>query len=110
LLLPGGSIGPDMFCNFYIVKNHKIAKKNSATTKAREKISTDFEFYKFFDVCLTKFENNQVLLYKISHRFQLTTKLLVGKRALSLPSIGSTLEGYSINVLQISYVYCCILL
>jgi hypothetical protein len=25
---------PDMFCNFYVVKNHKIAK-NSATTKAR---------------------------------------------------------------------------
>jgi hypothetical protein len=30
---------PDMFCNFYFVKNHKIAK-NSATTKAREKISS----------------------------------------------------------------------
>jgi hypothetical protein len=29
---------PDMFCNFYLVKNHKIAK-NSTTTKAREKIS-----------------------------------------------------------------------
>jgi hypothetical protein len=27
---------PDMFCNFYLVKNHKIAK-NSTTTKAREK-------------------------------------------------------------------------
>jgi hypothetical protein len=26
----------DMFCNFYSVKNHKIAK-NSTTTKAREK-------------------------------------------------------------------------
>jgi hypothetical protein len=32
---------PDMFCYFYLVKDHKIAK-NSATTKAREKISTDF--------------------------------------------------------------------
>jgi hypothetical protein len=30
---------PDMFCNFYFVKNHKIAK-NSTTTKAKEK-STD---------------------------------------------------------------------
>ncbi len=46
---------PDMFCNFYFVKNYKIAK-TSATTKAREKISADLEsleFYKNFDVCLT---------------------------------------------------------
>jgi hypothetical protein len=34
---------PDMFCNFYILKNHKIAG-NSATTEAREKISTYLEF------------------------------------------------------------------
>jgi hypothetical protein len=27
---------PDMFCNFYLVKNHKIAN-NSATTEAEEK-------------------------------------------------------------------------
>ncbi len=27
---------PDMFCNFYLVKSHKIAN-NSATTEAREK-------------------------------------------------------------------------
>jgi hypothetical protein len=27
---------PDMFCNFYLVKNHKIAN-NSATAEAREK-------------------------------------------------------------------------
>jgi len=69
---------PDMFCNFYLVKNHKIAK-NSTTTKAREKISADLEFlefYKFFDVCLTKFKSNHILLNKISHRFLLTTKLL----------------------------------
>jgi hypothetical protein len=26
---------PDMFCNFYLTKNHKIAK-NSTTTKAGE--------------------------------------------------------------------------
>jgi hypothetical protein len=46
------------------VKNHGIAK-NSKTTKDREKISTDLEsleFYKFFDVCLTKFKNYQILL------------------------------------------------
>jgi hypothetical protein len=46
---------PDMFCNFYLGKNHKIAK-NSTTTKAKEKISThlkSLEFYEFFYVCLT---------------------------------------------------------
>jgi hypothetical protein len=30
---------PDMFCNFYLVKNHKIAN-NSATTEATEKNAT----------------------------------------------------------------------
>jgi hypothetical protein len=66
-----------MFCNFYLVKSHKIAKK-SAT--AEEKISTDLEFLelKKIDVCLTKFENYQILLNKISHRFQVTTKLFSG--------------------------------
>jgi hypothetical protein len=29
-----------MFCNFYSVKNHKIAN-NSTTAKARENLSTD---------------------------------------------------------------------
>jgi len=33
---------PDMFCNFCLVNNHKIAK-NSTTPKAREKVSTDLE-------------------------------------------------------------------
>jgi hypothetical protein len=37
---------PDMFCNFYLVKNHKIVK-NSTTTKAKEKISTDLESLEF---------------------------------------------------------------
>ncbi len=34
----------DMFCNFYLVRNHKIAQ-NSTTTKAREKISADLESF-----------------------------------------------------------------
>jgi hypothetical protein len=58
---------PDKFCNFYLVKNHKILK-NSITTKARRKINTDLEsleFYKNFDVFLAKFKNNQILLNKI---------------------------------------------
>jgi hypothetical protein len=33
---------PDMFLNFYLVKNPKTAK-NLTTTKAIEKISTDLE-------------------------------------------------------------------
>ncbi len=36
------AVFPDMFCNFCLVKNQKIAK-NSTTTKAREKISTYLE-------------------------------------------------------------------
>jgi len=40
---------PDMFCNFCLVKIHKIAN-NSATTSAREKISTDLESLEFFGV------------------------------------------------------------
>jgi len=61
---------PDMFWNFYLVKNNKIAN-NSAITQAREEISTyleSLEFQKFFDVCLTKFENYQILLNKITCR------------------------------------------
>ncbi len=70
---------PDMFCNIYLVKSHKIAN-NSATTEAREKISTvleSVEFYNFLNICLTKFENYQILLNKISHRFIMTTKISV---------------------------------
>jgi hypothetical protein len=37
---------PDMFCNFYLVKSHKIVN-NSATNKVREKISTYLESLEF---------------------------------------------------------------
>jgi hypothetical protein len=37
---------PDMFWNFYLVKNHKIAE-NSTTTTARVKISTELESLEF---------------------------------------------------------------
>ncbi len=65
-----------MFCNFYLVKNKKIAKYLTIA-KAREKISTDLEsleFKKFFDVCLT-YIKNQILLNKISQKFPVTIKL-----------------------------------
>ncbi len=70
-----------MFDNFYIVKNPKIAK-NSTTTKAREKISTDLESLevkKFFDECLTTFKSDLIWLNTISHRSLLTTKLFIGE-------------------------------
>jgi hypothetical protein len=37
---------PDMFCNFYLVKSHKIAD-NSETIKARDKISKNLESVEF---------------------------------------------------------------
>ncbi len=75
---------PVVSCDFYLEKNHNISD-NSITSKCREKISTDLEsveFYKCFDVSLAKFENNQILLYKISHTFLVTTKLFIGQKIL----------------------------
>ncbi len=63
------------------MKNHKIAK-NSTTTQAREKISTELESLEFLNVCLTKFKNNQILYNKISHRFLLKPKLFTGRKSL----------------------------
>jgi hypothetical protein len=69
---------PDLFSNFYLVKNHKIAK-NSTTTEAREKISTDLESLELKnDVYFTKFKNNQIFLVKISHRCLLTAEIFTG--------------------------------
>jgi hypothetical protein len=62
----------DMFCNFYLVNYHEIAKKNSATPKAREKITTDLEsleFQKFFGVYLTKFKTIKFNLIKLATDF-----------------------------------------
>jgi hypothetical protein len=66
-----------MFCNFYLLKSHKIAN-NLATTEAWEKISTYTESLEIFVVCLTKFENYQILFNKISHRFLVTANLFNG--------------------------------
>ncbi len=60
-----------MFCNSYLVKNHKIAN-NSTTTKAIEKISTDSEIpriLKHFDARSAKFKGNQILLNKNGHQW-----------------------------------------
>ncbi len=74
----------DIFLNFYFVKSHKIVN-NLATTKGREKISTDLEsleLLNFFDVHLTKFEIYQILLHEIGRIFLVTNKCyLVGEAA-----------------------------
>jgi hypothetical protein len=50
-----------------------------------EKLSTcleSLESYRFFDACLTKFENYLILLKKTSHRLLVTTKLFCGGKNL----------------------------
>ncbi len=49
---------PDMFCNFYLVKNHKFCH-NSTTKEPKERISTELESFglqKIFDECLNQFK------------------------------------------------------
>jgi hypothetical protein len=70
---------PDLFQNFYFVKKYKNAN-NSTTAEAQEKSNDTFEIpriLKFFDVCFNKFKNNPILLYKISHQFLVTNKLII---------------------------------
>jgi hypothetical protein len=38
---------PDMFCNFYLVKNQKIVTNDSTMPEAIEEISADLESFKF---------------------------------------------------------------
>jgi hypothetical protein len=77
---------PNMSCNFYFLKNHKIAD-NSTTTKAKEKIVRIWNIYNFrkeSDEYLTEFKNNKFLLNKIGCQFLLTTKQLTGWNITSL--------------------------
>jgi hypothetical protein len=60
-----------MSLSFQVVKNHKISN-NLATTDGRENLIV---YVESFDVCLTKFKNNQISLNKISHRVIETTNL-----------------------------------
>jgi hypothetical protein len=74
------------------VNNQKIAN-NSATTEARDKISTYLEFlefYNLFDACWTNFENYQIWLNKISHRFRVTTIEMKGKTRCKLTIISES--------------------
>ncbi len=56
---------PDMFCNFYLVKSHKTAN-NSASTEAREKISTDLESVEFLG--WSAFSSKRLFIETAFHR------------------------------------------
>jgi hypothetical protein len=60
------ALAPDLFCNFYLVKNHRNVK-NSTTTKAIEKVQNWSPL--FFKVCFTKFKNNQILHKELAADF-----------------------------------------
>ncbi len=61
-------MGPRYVLQLYLVKNHKIAK-NSTTTEAKEKISTDLESLEFFMYVGLQFKNHQILLIKLASDF-----------------------------------------
>ncbi len=67
-----------MFYNFYLVKHNKFAN-NLATTEARKKINTELEL---FYVDLIKFKLNQILHYKIGHKFLWLPGYLLGDKIL----------------------------
>ncbi len=52
---------PDVFYNFYLVKNYK-KEKNSTTAKASEKISTDLESLEFW-------KKNWCIFHKIKKNY-----------------------------------------
>jgi hypothetical protein len=62
---------PDMFSNFYLVKNYKI-ENNSTVSEARVKIRKNWVL-EVFGVSSTKLKKHQVLQNKISHQFLVTT-------------------------------------
>jgi hypothetical protein len=81
--MPGGSIVPRYVLQLvFSEKSHHCLKLNNhQMSKSSETVSADLEsleFYKNFDVCLTKFKNNLIVLNKISHSFLLTTNLFTG--------------------------------
>jgi hypothetical protein len=68
----------DIFYNFYLVKNHKIAN-NSTAAEAREKMSTflkSLEFYNIFDAVLTKFLIFKFYLIKLGTNFKQQSYLM----------------------------------
>jgi hypothetical protein len=77
---PGDSMGLRYVVLLLSVNSHKI-DNNSTTTKAREKKLSHIwnpNNFRHFLIYVTRFENNKLLLDKISQRFLLTTKLFNG--------------------------------
>jgi hypothetical protein len=65
----GAAWVPNMFCNFYSMKNHKIVH-NLIGAGAREKIHKCLEsldFLQYFDEGLIKCKNSKFLQNKISY-------------------------------------------
>ncbi len=76
---PGGLMGLRYYL-WLFVKKYKIT--NSWTTKKATEKSKDLEsleFKIFNDVDLAKFDCNQILFNKISHRHLVTVRLLLGE-------------------------------
>jgi hypothetical protein len=57
------------------------------------------KLYKFFDAGWANFENNQILIYKINHRFIVSTRLFTGGNILTFRLL-LILEGATEKVLQ----------
>jgi hypothetical protein len=72
---------PDTFCNFYLVKSYKIVTNSLKPEKNKHRFGIP-RILQIVNACLTKFENQQILLNKISHIFLLTTKLFIGWKSL----------------------------
>ncbi len=73
-------MGPDMFWNLCVLKDHKIVN-NWTYFEAREKIRKKFGILgklEKFGACVTKIKNNQILPNKICDIFLVITKLFNG--------------------------------
>ncbi len=90
---------PDMFCNFYFVKNHKIAR-NSATTDVREKISKYLESLELKKKFM--FDYYQILLNKIN-RFLVKAKLFSSWKSLIISEKACVFWGHIFSHVQPFY-------
>jgi hypothetical protein len=72
-----------MFCNFYLMKSHKIAN-NSKTAKAREKISIVLESLKFYEFFLMEDMYVRLNLKTIQFNKQNKRQISVGNQAILL--------------------------
>jgi hypothetical protein len=98
-----------MFSSFCLVKNNKIAN-NPTGTKATGKNKQRYKIFrvlKFYDVCLTNFKNNQILLNKFSHRFLATTMLFTVREILIWVNLIGWLVGQNCTAESDVFVKIC---